>query len=877
MNEKQQLILSSLLHDIGKLGFRAGERGSHEDIGRTFLSQFEDYFEEVVSLISMHHRHEIEKLFEKEGFQKLKVLIIADWLASTERIGLTQKEEISKIGLSPIFSKLSIYEQEESGEETFYYPGNQIQLKDDCEEIFPKPKDQVKPNIERNFEDNWNTFQEHFHNIYTYTQDFDALFDFLLNLLQTHFKFIPSAAYKVEPDISLFDHSKIVCAFCAALETYFTMHNYDGDAKNKVLNNLGCLLKNLYLDEENIMHEIENNTEKSDLYQTHKYFTLIHGDFSGIQDFIHRITSKYAMKTLKGRSFFLSLLTDVLAEYVVEKLELPKANIIFAGGGHFYILAYQSDAIGELLEDLSVKVNNLFIQHYNAQLYLALDYIPLTIKDIVKYQEANVWRKVTQKTSMKKKERYKDVILSEPEKYAEIFGPKKGSAEELERCVICNSSQNLEDFRPSDEESEEKWCDTCKGFLNLTNDLRGARYIQFSDNPEALYNQILEPLDKSIKFIEMLNGQKDLFSINDPTANLLGTKYYSIAFPFKEKGMNMILDNDDLADKAEQRTGFNKLGILKMDIDSLGRIITHGLGKQNSLSRVSTLSTSLSLFFKGYVSELVKSSFKDEIYLIFSGGDDLFAVGAWDKTIEFAHVLYKEFRRFTSYNPNITLSAGLVLVNPKFPIMKASMMAEEALDDAKHFEYYTGDVNTKNKICLFGSVLNWDWSLEKEKEHQTIVYNNETFEEYRISQIISIMENQHSEMITSELINFINDKSEFELAIILKDIFVYLMQSQDFSKSILHKLDHSTRGLQGLLKESLKRRIEVPRLWRLKYYLRKVLHSNEKDTKLLSQFIIQMIEIIIKSNLFESSSHLQIKNIDFISVAIKWADYLTRK
>jgi len=868
MNEKQQLILSSLLHDIGKLGYRAGEQGLHEDIGRKFLTQYEDIFGEVISLISMHHHHGIEDLFSSDGYQKLKILIIADWLASTERIGYDQDEKLKKIGLSPIFSKLSIYEEEKRIDDTYYYPAKKIMLKGGCAEIFPQTKSHIQNDLESGFRENWEEFQANFKKIKTYKDEFSLLFDFLYNLIHTHFKFIPSAAYRVEPDISLFDHSKMVCSFCAALITFFELNEYTEDAKTDMLNNIGVLLKELYVDKEKTRAQMEKNQTQKEIYEKEKYFTLIHGDFSGIQDFIHRITSKYAMKTLKGRSFFLSMLTDSLAEYIVERMGLTKANIIFAGGGHFYILAHQSKDIPKVLEESSVKINDLFIQYYNAQLYLALDFIPLSIKDIVNYQDAYVWQRVTQRTSIKKKEKFKDVILSDSGKFKEIFGPIQGSAKELERCIICNSSKNLRLLRVPEEESEEKWCNVCEGFMNLTNELRDANYIKYSSSSDKNYNQILNQIGKGIEIIETMNGENTLYSINDPIKNILGTRYYSIAFPKKEK-VNMLLDNDELAERAEDRTGFNKLGILKMDIDSLGRIITHGLGEQNSLSRVSTLSTSLSLFFKGYVSKLIMNSFKDEIYLIFSGGDDLFAVGAWDRLIEFAYTLYKRFRKFTSYNPHITLSAGLVLVTPRFPIMRASMMAEEALDNAKHHEYYTGRVNTKNKISLFGSVLNWDWTLEKEIESQKS-------EESKKSEIIAIMEKKNLEKITSELIEFINPKSEFELTIILKDILVYLIRSKEFSKSLLHKLENSTRGFQILLKESLKGRVEVPRLWRLKYYLRKVLRSKDKEMKLLSQFIIQMIEIIVKSNLFESHSHLQIKKIDFISAAIKWADYLTR-
>jgi len=38
-----------------------------------------------------------------------------------------------------------------------------------------------------------------------------------------------------------------------------------------------------------------------------------------------------------------------------------------------------------------------------------------------------------------------------------------------------------------------------------------------------------------------------------------------------------------------------------------------------------------------------------------------------------------------------------------------------------------------------------------------------------------------------------------------------------------------------------------------------------------------LYEIVIKNNIFKQDSRSQVKNVEFISVAVRWADYLTRK
>ncbi len=873
MNEEFQLIIAALLHDIGKLGYRAGELGAHEEIGKKFVESQEHALpHEITSLISMHHRHGIENLFGEEGYAPLKKIIIADWLASSERIGLEQTEEIKKIGLTPIFSKISIFGEHSPSK--FYYSGQELILKNGSEELFPHLENKISGKLQNNFTYNWNSFKAKFERISDYKGNDQKLFEFLYYLLKSHFKFLPSAAYKVEPDISLFDHSKMVCALTIALHNYFKFNSIAEEDANNSLNLVGKILQELYRVGDDYIEEIEKDQLKKEVFEDLKFFSLVHGDFSGIQNFIHSISSRYAMKTLKGRSFFFGLLTENFARYITQELELTEANIIYAGGGHFFIISHYSSELDTKIKEFSIKINKFFIELFNSNLYLALDYIPLSIKDLTKGISES-WKEISSKTSLKKKRKFKDILEESGKDYfSEIFGPIKGSATKLERCVVCNSFTELENIET---EGEDKWCSTCKGFMQLTVDLKRSKYYGIIQNSNEAYNKILNEIKNAVEFAESAGANlKNSFSINNPSIlKALGVKLSPIAFPLNQLGN--IVNTETLAERAAERTGFNKLGILKMDVDSLGKIFQKGLGDNSTISRISTLSSSLSLFFEGYVSILAKTKFPGSIYLIFSGGDDLFAIGSWDKIIEFSYKLYKKFRRFTVFNPDITLSGGIVIETASFPIIRASLAAEEELDKAKNFEPFTGKVNTKNRISLFGSVLKWDWTLEKEVEYREVIQKGEDIEKYERNKILEIMKNDNSKQVDESIFNWVNTKSEFELANILKDILVYLVKEKGFSKSMLHKVGNSVRGMRSLLEDSVAEgRIKVPKLWRMKYYLRTVLRSKDPEVKLLSNFIVQMLESIVKNNLFELNSNLKIKNVEFISVAVKWADYLTR-
>ena len=870
MNDKSQLIIAALLHDIGKLGYRAGVSGTHHEIGKNIIQDYDEILANVSSLISLHHQTGVENLFNKDGYNFLKKLIIADWLASSERIGIEKKEEIRKIGLTPIFSKISIFEEKEHPK--FYYLGKNLILKNGSEEIFPLIKAEIVDSLEQYYFENWNSFIKDLQRLEEYKDDFNKIFKFLYSLLNKHFKFVPSAAYFVEPDISLFDHSKMVCAIASALHNYFKLNSISEEQEINLLNRIGQILKELYAKGEEYRKEIRKNNLKKEVFEDSKLFAFIHGDFSGIQRFIHLISSKFAMKTLKGRSFFFSLLTENYAQYIIDQLELTQANIIFAGGGHFYIIAHYSKDIEFKISEISIKINKLFIEKFNSNLYLALDYIPLSIEDLV-YKISEKWKDVNIKTSKKKNKKFNDIIKEEKEVYfSKIFGPIEGSAKKIQRCIICNSFENLKIMPDSD----EFWCIMCKSFKDLTVDLKFSKFYRGTKFSSKSYNKILNEFEKAVKLEEDVKvNQNEWYSINNPSLqNTLGDKQFPIAFPLDELGS--ILPNDILATQAYERTGFNKLGILKMDVDSLGKIFLKGLGKNNTISRVSTLSSSLTLFFEGYVPKLVQSEFSDSVYLIFSGGDDLFAVGSWDKLIDFSFKLYRDFRKFTAFNPDITLSAGLIIEPPTFPIIKASLSAENELDRAKRFERSTSRINTKNRISIFGFILKWDWSLDKEIEYNELSEDGEKIEKHHRDLVFNIMRGENDEENKEKILNWINSKSEFELTLILKDILVYLIKEKDVPKSMLHKFENSILGLRILLEDSLERRIRVPKLWRLRYYLRSVLRSKDSEVKLLTKFIIQMVEIILIDNLFKPDSNLQIKTINFISVAVKWADYLTR-
>jgi CRISPR-associated protein Csm1 len=146
--------------------------------------------------------------------------------------------------------------------------------------------------------------------------------------------------------------------------------------------------------------------------------------------------------------------------------------------------------------------------------------------------------------------------------------------------------------------------------------------------------------------------------------------------------------------------GSQLIGVIKADVDNLGLIFSEGLENKLTISRYLTMSRMLDLFFSGWMYRILHSTTNyNEIYTVYSGGDDLVLVGPWENVIDFAQRLNKEFKRFTCYNDNITLSAGIAVVHPKHPISAAVDLADKYLERAKSLG--------KDRVTLFDTTLEW--------------------------------------------------------------------------------------------------------------------------------------------------------------------------
>ena len=172
---------------------------------------------------------------------------------------------------------------------------------------------------------------------------------------------IPAAtAFGTKPEVSLYDHSKTTAALAVAL---WRWHEAEGrtDAPATA--------------------QLKDRTD----WDTEK-FLLVQGDFFGIQDFIFADGSKTrrdAARLLRGRSFQVSLFTELAALKVLDALELPPTSQITNAAGKFLIVAPNTAGARVALQQVHEELNAWFLQHSFGLAGLGLAAKPASCNDFL--------------------------------------------------------------------------------------------------------------------------------------------------------------------------------------------------------------------------------------------------------------------------------------------------------------------------------------------------------------------------------------------------------------------------------------------------------------------------------------------------------------
>ncbi len=495
-------------------------------------------------------------------------------------------------------------------------------------------------------------------------------------------------------------------------------------------------------------------------------FLLIKAGIPSIQKFIYSgIDISQAgggdklSKKLRGRSFYVNLLTNFLADTFVKELNLMEANLIFATGGHFLLLSPSYDGIIDKIDKLSKDLNLELNQQVGVRLGLLTAHTEVERKELFKDSGTYIG-KVSQELDeilkYKKHYGYLEEIF-----YAKMQEPVNDQFQDdlWLGTNIPYSDYLIElDLVDSDEAREEfeiiQGYSTSEGFFRHRG---GESYVakflarnkvylmprsRKDANPEeeksltdirAEIQKVLSKYKQHINSARLIllnrTNTYDFFDLSQSFDFPIGFGFRFLGNecrqffeePTTENQPGDVLTFEELQKLDYAKKGLGKfkdrqlsypfMGVIRLDVDYLGGIFKHGLGEKASFMRLATLSRELDMFFSGYMNTLANEY---QLYTTYSGGDDAFLVGSWYNVVHFAEKLYEKFRIFACKNEHLSFSAGIFFCDSHYPVAKFAEDADELQDQAKRFdkkvrtEAGTEIQVVKNAVNVFDHTLSWE-------------------------------------------------------------------------------------------------------------------------------------------------------------------------
>jgi CRISPR-associated protein Csm1 len=483
-------------------------------------------------------------------------------------------------------------------------------------------------------------------------------------------------------------------------------------------------------------------------------FLLVKGAISGIQKYIyHNIKAEQigdaekTAKRLRGRSFLVSFINQVIAEYLVEQLGLEQANVLFVGGGHFTLLLPEEQAVQDDLKELLKNVNLGLLKNVGPQLSLLT--ASASCGQNIGNGFAEAYENVNKALEEQKQRRYKG-YLSEVFTY---FDQHDEKAEEKQRNRAINEEVRIGTLTPYanyilEVNGDPQALAQLDGKLHQEAAIKslsflGKRFYILKDETKGeeddkeLQNRLFTFLSQDDNQALLASfPQLKIIALNKPEIShivagfssvSLGNLCYGFRFvgkyapiykettlfgdPMIKPGEVMLFDDLAKLNSAKDYKPdltHQQLGVLRLDVDDLGAVFGHGLGDNHSVERLLCLSREFELFFGGYFNQLARAH---HMYVTYSGGDDAFVIGSWWNALRFAHALKGEFDRFTEQNRNLKFSAGLFICNPHYPIPRLAKDAEKLEGEAKKYNGSETDIHPlearKDAFHVFNHTLSW--------------------------------------------------------------------------------------------------------------------------------------------------------------------------
>lgn len=627
----------------------------------------------------------------------------------------------------------------------------------------------------------------------------------LLALMERFLSSIPAATNIIHPDISLFDHLRITAAIAEGL---YLFHEQQGT-----------------------LDRAEHFTDR----ETPKW-RLVCSDFSGIQNFIYKISSKGAAKALRGRSFYIQLLCDGVSEHLLHKLGLYPTARIYSSGGKFFLLipAHLEDRLRAEVD----AVNTELLREFQGEVFLGLGLAQVRGSDFQGGNMGTKWKEASESLQRDRLQSFRQQVSSS----VKFFEAQPLHAK---HCTVCSRDDAEAEIKDHDGRAICRQCDRME---HIGRSLKDTEYLFwiFGKDRDVARQELRKQSETRVDLfgtdyaVYLLSEPPELSELKrlesshleavnrfpDPDGNPHG---YSCGFRFAGKWDKAKQSADwEFDEFSEAAEGIHKLGVLRMDVDNLGEVFIRGLKfgdkDMGSLSRVATLSRQLHLFFAGHLHTLLANLPRTQI--IYAGGDDVFLIGSWDELPGVANTIRTEFREYCADNEHFSLSAGIAVVEGRYPISRAAQLAGDAEHEAKALRRGKHGEKEKDALCFLDTTIGWE-DFERAEDLKR--------------EICDIMEETRSRAVLGRLRAVLDAVDEF--------------------KRLSQTKQHTPEQIQALVHWQKWR-------WRLVYNIERMAKRYPALKPRLENLVRQIIH---------PEAHAGQPVLDWLQMPTRWAEFLTRR
>lgn len=519
-----------------------------------------------------------------------------------------------------------------------------------------------------------------------------------------HTHAIPSAtAGKTRPDVSLYDHSKAVAALAVALWRWHRATGKVGAGETAALK------------------------ERSD-WDAEK-FLLVQGDFSGIQDFVFAEggqTQSRAARLLRGRSFQVSLLTELAALTVLETLGLPPTSQIVNAAGKFLIVAPNLPETRAALADARRRLDGWCLEQGYGEISINIATQTACCADFTQDRFPALMRRLFETLETAKLNRFN------------LCG--EASPAPVRQASFPNGPCAYDGHRPADTEVDGKpasrlAADQIEIGKRLAHpdfnrllivpagaDLRDSAGVERLGLDYFGHTVAFAKDEEVIGRFGQLAAQGELLRCWDFSLPAAADAPLFQGYARRDINAYVPVENAQpvtLDELAERDDGIDALAVLKGDVDHLGAIFQQGI-QPATFARMAAVSRQMNTFFAVHLPWRCKAGFPNT-YTVFAGGDDFFLIGPWHVTQSLAQRMRQDFSAYVAGNPRITFSVGISLAKPGHPIRALAANADAGLDKAKSAG--------RDRITSHGQTVPWtqfdalreleDWLDQRHEELST--------------------------------------------------------------------------------------------------------------------------------------------------------------